>query len=94
VGAYFLLLVGFPIIGALLALTGAGIANATRRPLPDGGGPGGPPGPEPVPVPPDGGRRADAAADQDRPLGLYDDRERGGGQGRPGLVGAGLERAR
>jgi hypothetical protein len=93
VGAYFLLLVGFPIIGALLALTGAGIANATRRPLPDGGGPGGLPGPEPVPVPPDGGRRADAAAGQDRPLALYDG-EREGDQVPPGLVGAWLERAR
>jgi hypothetical protein len=95
VTGYFFLAVGFLLIGLAMALTGAGIANATR-PLPDGGrpgGPGGPPGPEPVPVPPDGGRLTDAGADQDRPLGLYDDGEGEGDQGTPGLVGAGLERA-
>jgi len=92
VSGYFLLLVGFLLIGLVMAVTGAGIANATR-PLPDGGGsggPGGPPGPEPVPVPPDGGRRADAGGDQDRLLGRYDDGEGEGDQGPPGLVGAGL----
>jgi len=59
---YFLLLVGFPFIGLLLGLVGAGIAHATGS-LPDNGGPGGPPGPgepEPVPDPPDGRRLADA----------------------------------
>ena len=46
-----------------------------------------PPGPEPLPDPPDGGRRADAGADQDRLPGRYNDGE--GGQGPPSLVGAG-----
>jgi hypothetical protein len=58
---YFFLLVGFPVIGLLLGLAGAGVANPTPR-LPDAGGPGRPPGPggpEPVPDPPDGGRQAD-----------------------------------
>jgi hypothetical protein len=50
---YFFLLVGLPIIGLAMALTGAGIANPAR-PLPDSGrpgGPGGPPGPGPAPEP-------------------------------------------
>jgi hypothetical protein len=52
VTGYFFLLVGLPIIGLAMALpgalTGAGFADATRHPLPDGGGPGGPPAPEPI----------------------------------------------
>ncbi len=44
VGGYFVLLVGFPIIGLAMALTGAGIACAAR-PLPNGGRPGAPGGP-------------------------------------------------
>ena len=62
VGGYFLLLVGFPVIGLLLGLTGAA-ATSVAGPLPDSGGPGGPPGaggPEPLPAPPDGGRHVDA----------------------------------
>jgi hypothetical protein len=50
VAGYFFLLVGFPLIGLAMALTGVGIAEAAR-PLPDGGGPGrpgGPAGPEPI----------------------------------------------
>ncbi len=64
VAAYYLLLIGFPIIGLIMGLLGTGIANPTRR-LPEGGGPngpGGPPGPggpAPLPTPPDGGRHID-----------------------------------
>jgi hypothetical protein len=87
---YSLLCVAFPIIGVLMGMAGAGYANATG-PLPDGGRPPGPPGPEPLPDPPDGGRRADAGADQDRLPGRDDDE---GDQGPPALVGAGLERVR
>jgi hypothetical protein len=64
VSAYFLLLFGFPIIGLIMGLVGAGIANLKPR-LPDGGHPGGPPGPgEPEPVRdlPGGGQLADADA--------------------------------
>jgi hypothetical protein len=93
VGSYIVLCVVFPIIGTLMGVAGAGYANATG-PLPDGGrppGPPGPPGPEPVPDPPDGGRRADARADQDRLLGGYDGEEADEqAEARPGLVGAGL----
>jgi hypothetical protein len=61
---YVFLLVVFPIIGLMIGVVGAAIANPVPR-LPDSGGPGGPPGPgsggpEPVPDPPDGGREADA----------------------------------
>jgi len=62
VPAYFLLLFGFPFIGLIMGLVGTGIATQKPR-LPDGGGPGGPPGrdgPEPLPAPPDGGRHVDA----------------------------------
>jgi hypothetical protein len=62
VAGYYLLLIGFPIIGFLMGLLGAGIANPAPR-LPEGGGPngpGGPGGPEPMPDPPDGGRDIDA----------------------------------
>jgi hypothetical protein len=65
VSGYYLLLIGFPIIGLLMGLLGTGIANPAPR-LPEGGGPngpGGPPGPggpEPMPDPPDGGRDIDA----------------------------------
>ena len=45
---YFLLLVGFPFIGLLLGLTGAGIANVAGT-QPDGEAPPDPPGPEPMP---------------------------------------------
>jgi hypothetical protein len=53
----------FPLIGLMAGLVGSGFAN-TPGPLPDSGGPGGPPGPgkpEPVPDPP-GGQLADADA--------------------------------
>ena len=59
---YFLLLVGFPFIGLLLGLLGAGISNVTRT-HPEGSGPpgpSGPGGPGPGPDPPDRGRLADA----------------------------------
>jgi hypothetical protein len=68
VQGYFILLFGFPIIGLLLGLTGAGVTNMAG-PLPDTGGPGGPGGPpgpgepEPVPDPPDGGRHVDVGVD-------------------------------
>jgi len=90
VSGYFVLLVGFLLIGLVMAMTGAGIANATR-PLPNGGRPGGPfgpLGPEPAPVPPDGGRLAEAGAGQDKLAGRYDDSD--DNQDPPGLVGAGL----
>ena len=45
---YIFLLVAFPIIGLAMALTGVGFTEGTRRPLPDGAGPGGPPEPEPI----------------------------------------------
>jgi hypothetical protein len=92
VGAYLFLCVAFPIIGLVMGAVGGGCANVKDL-LPDGGRPPGrpdPPGPEPVPDPPDGGRLADAGADQDRLPGRYDDGE--GDQGPPGLVGAGLGR--
>ena len=62
VAAYFILIVGFPIIGLVMGLAGAGLANPVRR-LPDSGPsgpprpPGGPPGLKPTPG---GGRLADA----------------------------------
>jgi hypothetical protein len=56
VTGYFIVLVGFPIIGLIMGVFGAGVANPAPR-LPDGGTR---PGPEPVPVLPDGGRPADA----------------------------------
>jgi hypothetical protein len=65
VTGYFVLLVGFPIIGVMMGLVGSGVANVTGT-LPDSSGPPGPPGgggPEPVPAPPDGGRQADAGVD-------------------------------
>ncbi|MGH3257051.1 MAG: hypothetical protein ACRDOU_16920 [Streptosporangiaceae bacterium] len=60
-GAYVILCVTFPIIGFLMAALGARL-TAMTRPLPDGGRPPGPPGPEPLPDPPDGGRLVDAEA--------------------------------
>jgi hypothetical protein len=45
-----------------------------------------PPGPEPVPDPPDGGRQVDAGADLDTPLSRHDRQD---AQAPPGLVGAG-----
>ena len=62
VSAYVILFFGFPFIGLVMGLVGTGFANLKPR-LPDGGGPGGPPGhdgPEPLPAPPDGGRHVDA----------------------------------
>jgi hypothetical protein len=62
VGFYAAICVVFPIFGLMMGLAGAGFANGSR-PLPDSGGPGGPPGPgepEPLPDPPAGGRLADA----------------------------------
>ena len=91
VAGYAFLCAAFPIIGLLMGVAGAGFAHATGA-LPDGGRPPGPPGPEPLPDPPDGGRLADAEADLDRLPGRYDDGE--GDQGPPRLVGAGLERVR
>jgi hypothetical protein len=64
VAFYVVIGVAFPIIGLIMGLAGSGFAN-TPRPLPDSGGPGGPPGPgepEPVPDPPGGGQLADADA--------------------------------
>jgi hypothetical protein len=62
ISAYAVLLLGFPFIGLVMGLVGTGFANLKPR-LPDGGRPGGPPGPggpEPLPVPPGGGRHVDA----------------------------------
>ncbi|HEV3289543.1 MAG TPA: hypothetical protein VG123_11165 [Streptosporangiaceae bacterium] len=62
VSAYLLLFFGFPIIGLIMGLVGAGVANLSPR-LPDGGRPGGPPGPGgpgPLPAAPDGSRHVDA----------------------------------
>jgi hypothetical protein len=59
--AYVVLCVAFPIIGFLMGAVGAAL-TAVTRPLPDGGGPPGPPGPGPRPDPPDNGRLADAGA--------------------------------
>jgi hypothetical protein len=94
---YLFICVIFPIIGALMGVVGAGVANALASPQPDGGrppGPPGPPGPRPLPDPPDARRRADAEADQGRLPGRDDDGDRKGegegDQGLPGLVGAGL----
>ena len=86
VAFYAVICVVFPIIGLLAGLAGSECANMTG-PLTDGGGPPGAPGPEPVPDPPDGGRLADAGADQDRLLGRYDGED---AEAPPGLVGAGL----
>jgi hypothetical protein len=46
VSAYFVLLFGFPIIGLLMGLAGAGLANV----------------PGPLPAPPDAGRQTDLSA--------------------------------
>ena len=86
VAGYAFLCAALPIIGLLMGVAGAGFAHATGA-LPDGGRPPGPPGPEPLPDPPDGGRLADAGADLDRQPGRYDDGERD--KGPPRLVGAG-----
>jgi hypothetical protein len=62
VGAYFLFLFAFPIIGLIMGLTGTALANPVPR-LQGPGRPGGPPGPGgpgPLPTPPDGGRHVDA----------------------------------
>jgi hypothetical protein len=63
VQGYLLLAVGFPIIGLIMGVLGAGVTSPAPR-LPDGGGPRrppGPPGPEPsLPAPPGSGRQADA----------------------------------
>ena len=93
VGRYLLMCLAFPVIGAVMGVFGAGVVNGLASPQPDGGrppGPAGPPGPEPLPDPRDGGRLAEAGADQDRLPGRYGDGE--GDQGPPGLVGAGLGR--
>jgi hypothetical protein len=89
VAFYALICVLFPVIGLVMGLAGSGYANVTG-PLSDGGGPPGPPGPPgpaPVPDPPGGGRQADAGADQDTSLGLYDSRD---AEAPPVLVSAGL----
>ncbi|HEV2937322.1 MAG TPA: hypothetical protein VGY96_29735 [Streptosporangiaceae bacterium] len=85
---YGLICVVFPIIGLVLGVAGSGYANVTG-PLPDGGGPPGPPGPglEPVPDPPDGTRDVDAGADQDRLIGRYEGEN---DEAAPSLVGARL----
>jgi hypothetical protein len=80
---YGLICLAFPVIGALMGLVGAGVANGLASPRPDGGHPPGPPRPEPLPDRPDGRRLADAGADRDMLPSLYDD-------GDGGLVGAGL----
>jgi hypothetical protein len=99
VGGYGVTLLFFPVIGLVMGLVGAAVANGMASPRPDGGrppGPPGPPGPEPRPDPPDGRRPADAGADQDRQLGRYDVGDgHDGGEGHqapPGLVGAGTGR--
>jgi hypothetical protein len=84
VAFYVMICVVFPIIGLVMGAAGMGYANVTG-PLPDGGGPPGPSGPEPVPDPPDGGRLADAGADQNRLLGCHDGE---GAEAHRGLVGA------
>jgi hypothetical protein len=61
VASYFFFLVVFPIVGLVLSTAGAGLANVIGT-QPDSGGPPRRPGdggPEPLPHPPDGGRRAD-----------------------------------
>ena len=66
VGAYALLLIGFPIIGLVMGLIGTACANPVHS-LPDSGGSGGsggnggpgPDGPLPRPAPPGGGRYFD-----------------------------------
>jgi hypothetical protein len=63
--AYGLMLISFPVIGLIMSLVAAAIANpAPRPPGPQpgggGGGGGGGPAPDPDPGPADGGRRADA----------------------------------
>jgi len=88
---YGLICLAFPVIGALMGLAGAGVASGLTSPRPDGGRPPGPPGPEPLPDQPGGRRLADAGAGQDGLPGRYDGE---GGQGPPGLVGAGLGRLR
>jgi hypothetical protein len=95
VNSYGFFCIVFPIIGILMGMLGSGIAAGLTSPQPDGGhppGPAGPPGPEPLPDPPGGGRLADAGAGQDRPRGRYDVGDGEGDQAPPGLVGAGLGR--
>ena len=98
VGGYGAALLVFPVIGFVMGLAGAGVANGQATPRPDGGrppGPPGPPGPEPQPDPPDGRRLADAGADQHRLLSRHEVGDGDGDedhQGPPGLVGAGLGR--
>jgi hypothetical protein len=68
VAGYAFLCFAFAIIGLVVGAVVAGFAHATG-PLAGGGRPPGPPGPpepEPLPDPPDGGRLADAGADQDK----------------------------
>jgi hypothetical protein len=62
VQGYFVLLVGFPIIGLIMGVFGAGVFNPVPR-LQGPGGPGGPPGPGgsvSPPAPPVSGRQVDA----------------------------------
>ena len=63
VAFYAAICVVFPIIGAIMGAFGSGMARMTG-PLADGGRPPGPPGPDPVPAPPDGGRLAGAGSIQ------------------------------
>jgi hypothetical protein len=63
VAFYAVIRVGFPVIGLIMGLAGAGYANVTG-PQPGSSGPGGPPGGEPEPVQdrPAGGRLTDGDA--------------------------------
>jgi hypothetical protein len=64
VAFYAVICVGFPVIGLIMGVAGAGYASVTG-PQPGSGDPGGPPGPgepEPAPDPPPGGRLTDTGA--------------------------------
>jgi hypothetical protein len=57
--------VTFPVIGLIMVALGVCcFMPVPRQSGPQSGNGGGEPGPEPTPDPPDGGRRADADADQ------------------------------
>jgi hypothetical protein len=66
VGGYGLILLIFPVIGLLLGMASAVPTDSATSPGQSPGG-GGPPGPDPVPDSPDGGRLADAGAGTEGP---------------------------
>ena len=91
---YDIICIIFPLIGALLGMTGAGVASMRTSPQPGGGRPPGPSAPEPLPGPPGGGRQIVAGADQVSLADRHDDEDVGeGDHGPPGLVDAGAARA-